>query len=254
MWAGMSSGPSSVCVQYAASSGTAASKKASKSARTSGEAFSLSVSAAEVCWMNRCSSPRAHLAELGQRRGHLTGDEVEAARAGLEDEVALEPHAGGEATRPCRHPDQPAAECVRVGDPLLALLMGEDGLHWQAEPLDLAHEIAPQPLRRPLGQGRDDDLVEVPVAHGLLDGGEGVGPADQPLDRAAGGAPQQRDRVLERPVGLLAIGDVRDEDGELARSAQAPLAHLLQQPVGGRGAVGHDEDPLGRGRVHLDLL
>ena len=44
MWAGMSSGPSIVCVQYGASSGTAALKYASKSSRTSGEAFSFSVS------------------------------------------------------------------------------------------------------------------------------------------------------------------------------------------------------------------
>ena len=57
MCAGMSSGPSSVCVQYGASSGTAASNQVSKSRRTSGEAFSLSVSDADVWRMNRCSSP-----------------------------------------------------------------------------------------------------------------------------------------------------------------------------------------------------
>src|SRR3954451_24841090 len=57
MCAGMSSGPSSVCVQYGASSGTAASNHDSKSRRTSGEAFSLSVSEAEVWSMKRCSSP-----------------------------------------------------------------------------------------------------------------------------------------------------------------------------------------------------
>src|SRR5215213_2178944 len=57
MCAGMSSGPSSVCVQYGASSGTAASNQDSKSRRTSGEAFSFSVSDAEVWSMKRCSSP-----------------------------------------------------------------------------------------------------------------------------------------------------------------------------------------------------
>src|SRR3954451_18841745 len=57
MWAGMASGPSSVWVQYGASSGTAASKYDSKSRRTSGDAFSLSVSDADVCSRKRCSSP-----------------------------------------------------------------------------------------------------------------------------------------------------------------------------------------------------
>ena len=80
MCAGMSSGPSIVCVQYGASSGTASLNQDSKSSRTSGEAFSLSVSDAEVWRMNRCSSPVAHVAELGQRLEHLAGDEVEAAR------------------------------------------------------------------------------------------------------------------------------------------------------------------------------
>src|SRR3954453_20681779 len=55
-WAGMSSSPSSVCVQ-AKSAGTAALAHVSKSRRTSGEAFSLSVSDADVCWMSRCSRP-----------------------------------------------------------------------------------------------------------------------------------------------------------------------------------------------------
>ena len=51
MCAGMSSGPSSVWVQ-AKSSGTARSNHALKSRRTSGEAFSLSVSDADVWRMN----------------------------------------------------------------------------------------------------------------------------------------------------------------------------------------------------------
>ena len=57
MCAGMSSEPSSVCVQNGASSGTASSNHDSKSRRTSGEAFSLSVSDADVCWSSRCASP-----------------------------------------------------------------------------------------------------------------------------------------------------------------------------------------------------
>ena len=57
MCAGMSSGPSSVCVQNGASSGTASSNQVSKSRRTSGEAFSLSVSDADVWLEHRWASP-----------------------------------------------------------------------------------------------------------------------------------------------------------------------------------------------------
>src|SRR5204862_5517551 len=57
-WAGMSSGPSSVCDQYGAPSGTAWSNQVAKSRRTSGEAFSFRVSEAEVCWMNRSEERR----------------------------------------------------------------------------------------------------------------------------------------------------------------------------------------------------
>ena len=57
MWAGMSSGPSSVWVQYEASSGTARENQVSKSRRTSGLAFSFSVRDAEVWRMWRCRRP-----------------------------------------------------------------------------------------------------------------------------------------------------------------------------------------------------
>ena len=59
MCAGMSSGPSSVCVQYGASSGTARSNHVAKSRRTSGDAFSLSVSAALVWRMKQVREPDA---------------------------------------------------------------------------------------------------------------------------------------------------------------------------------------------------
>ncbi len=65
MCAGMSSSPSRVCVQYEAPSGTAWSNQASKSRRTSGEAFSFSASDAEVCWISRCSSPTCSSASSG---------------------------------------------------------------------------------------------------------------------------------------------------------------------------------------------
>ena len=64
-WAGMSSGPSMRCVQNGARSGTAASNQLSKSRLTSGEAFSLSASDAEVCWIRRWSRPARRRASSG---------------------------------------------------------------------------------------------------------------------------------------------------------------------------------------------
>ena len=57
MWAGMSSGPSSVWANSGQPSGTASSNHAPKSRRTSGEAFSFRVSDADVCCMNRVAIP-----------------------------------------------------------------------------------------------------------------------------------------------------------------------------------------------------
>ena len=68
MWAGMSSGPSSVCVQPPKSSGTAASNQVSKSRRTSGEAFSLRVSDADVWRMAGGSRPTSSSASSGSAR------------------------------------------------------------------------------------------------------------------------------------------------------------------------------------------
>src|SRR4051794_30457718 len=81
--AGMSSGPSSVCRQYGAPSGTTSLNHDSKSRRTSGEAFSFSVRDAEVCWMNTWCHSDAQIAELGQRALHLARDQVEPARPRL---------------------------------------------------------------------------------------------------------------------------------------------------------------------------
>ena len=68
MWAGMSSGPSNVCVQPRKSSSTASLNHVSKSSRTSGEAFSLSVSDADVWLDEQVQQPDAELAQLGQAR------------------------------------------------------------------------------------------------------------------------------------------------------------------------------------------
>ena len=65
MWAGMSSEPSSTWLQYAADSGTASFAHSSKSRRTSGEAFSFSVSEADVCLMKTVAIPTAISANSG---------------------------------------------------------------------------------------------------------------------------------------------------------------------------------------------
>ena len=57
MCAGMSSSPSAVWVQKSAPSGTERENQASKSRRTSGLAFSFSVSDADVCWISKWSRP-----------------------------------------------------------------------------------------------------------------------------------------------------------------------------------------------------
>ena len=59
MCAGMSSEPSSTWLQKAADSGTASFGHDSKSRRTSGEAFSFSVSDADVCLMKIVAMPTA---------------------------------------------------------------------------------------------------------------------------------------------------------------------------------------------------
>src|SRR5215218_599296 len=152
------------------------------------------------------------------------------------------------------HADHPAAERVRVRDALLGRLARLDGRHWQPQALDLAHEVPAQPLGCLLRQRRDDDLVEVPVADGVLDRGERVGTADEPLYRATGRAPKHRHGVLERPIGSLAVGDVRDKQRELARAALPTFAYLLQQAGRRRRAVRHDEYALLRLRLHFRLL
>jgi hypothetical protein len=57
-------------------------------------------------------------------------------------------------------------------------------------------------------QCRDDDLVEVAIVNGLLDGPERVRAADQMLDRCAGGGRQQRHGVVHGPVGGPAVVDL----------------------------------------------
>ena len=93
---------------------------------------------------------------------------------------------------------------------------GSDDSRRQARRLDAADQVAPEPLRRLLRQRGDDDLVEVPVAHRRFDGLERVRASDESFDLPSCGWPQTPLCRLQRPVGCLAVGDVRNEQGELA--------------------------------------
>lgn len=74
MCAGMSSSPSSVCCQGASRpSGTARRAHDSKSARTSGSAFSFSTREADVCWRKTCKSPQLAAASGDGERAAASG-------------------------------------------------------------------------------------------------------------------------------------------------------------------------------------
>ena len=66
--------------RYGKSSGAIAESDDSRSAGTSGSAFSLIESEADVCWMNTCNRPAQNLLQFGQRGEQLFGDEMESSR------------------------------------------------------------------------------------------------------------------------------------------------------------------------------
>ena len=103
--AGMSSGPSSVCVQPPKPSGTTASNHVSKSWRTSGEAFSLRVSDADVWRRKRWQSPARSVAQLraaARRTSRVTRWKPRG--RGREGQVTLEPHRAAIVPRAGRPP------------------------------------------------------------------------------------------------------------------------------------------------------
>src|SRR3954451_24940876 len=93
----------------------------------------------------------------------------------------------------------------------------DDRRDGKAEALRLADEVAAQPLGDRTRQRRDDDLVVGAPADGVAHGPDGVLAAEDRLHRPVGGAAQQRQRGLDRPVGRLAALDVGDEQRERAR-------------------------------------
>ena len=84
---------------------------------------------------------------------------------------------------------------------------------------DAPDQVAPQPLRD--RRGSVETMISSNPPRGpLLDRLERVGPADQPSTFLPPRV-EQPERGLQRPVGRLAVGDVRNEEGELAGPVSA---------------------------------
>jgi hypothetical protein len=98
----------------------------------------------------------------------------------------------------------------------LALLCLRDRRHRHTQPLDAVRQVAPQPLRDPPGQRRDDHLIERALAQRGLHRLERVLLTDDALDRGAGRALEQRQRRVERPVRAALARLVRDQQREAA--------------------------------------
>jgi hypothetical protein len=109
------------------------------------------------------------------------------------------------------------------------LLSRNNGRDRNADPLNPADQVAPQPFRGLLGQRRDEDLVEVVFTNRVLDRGEWVRAADQMIDRAAGRSAQERDGGFQCPIGRLAVVDVRDQQRERGRLALRTTSDFVQE-------------------------
>ena len=222
MWAGMSSGPSIVCVQYGASSGTASLNQDSKSSRTSGEAFSFSVSDADVWRMNRCSEPDAQLAQLGQRRLDLARDEVEAARPRAQRDLALDPHGrAGYAGQPRHaHVDALAAERDALGleQRALARALGQRAVGAHDPPP--RHVGSSQREQHGAGEAR---RARRDVAVGAHEARRGVADAGQDL---LGARSSSRISSRDAPRHLL---DRRPRPGDRRARRGRPVALVLRR-------------------------
>ena len=234
MWAGMSSGPSIVCVQYGASSGTASLNQASKSSRTSGEAFSFSVSDADVWRMNTCSSPTREVAQLRQRLEHVARDQVKAARARPQGDLALDPHAAY-GIRAARMSTLLAAERHALGlqQRALARALGQ-------RPVG-AHD--PPPRQRRIAVGVQHRAREARRAGGDVAVGadEALGHRADALEHAR---PRVRSRRRMRPSsramrhGTYSIVARDPETGELGAAVQSHWFSVGSLCVWARPGVG----------------
>ena len=80
-------------------------------------------------------------------------------------------------------------------------------------------------------------LVEAAVADRRFDRGDRIGAADAAVDASSGRSREERQRRLQRPIGVLAIADVRDQQGELTGALLSPAANLGQQSLRRRGPL-----------------
>jgi len=123
------------------------------------------------------------------------------------------------------------------------LLSRHYGCDRNAEPADAVDEVTAQPFGGLFGQRRDDDFVEVVLAHRLLDSRVRVGAADQMIDGPASRSAQEWDGDFQRPVGRLARSDVRNQQCELGRLRLGSKSDLIQEPRRRCGSIRHDQDP-----------
>ena len=117
-----------------------------------------------------------------------------------------------------------------------------------------ADQVAPQPLRDRSWKRRDDDLVEIAVAHRLLHRDERIRAADTALDGSVRGPCEERQRGLQRPVRRLAIAHVGNQQHELRRPRLRSTGHFIEQPRRGGRPIRHHEDPRRSRRVHDVIL
>src|SRR5207237_9518252 len=93
-------------------------------------------------------------------------------------------------------------------------------------------EVAPEPARALLREGRDDDLVHPLVADGLHRRRVGIGMRDLAVGVDAG-APELSERAPQPPLGLRvrALGRIalRAHDQAARRAALRPFADALEQ-------------------------
>ena len=95
-------------------------------------------------------------------------------------------------------------------------------------PLDTPDEVWPEPLRHSLGQRRDEDLVEVAIADGSLDGVERVLLARQAVNGTSSRTLEQWNGMLHRPVrgadcgasGISSVNVFGRSPGELLDALQ----------------------------------
>jgi hypothetical protein len=89
-----------------------------------------------------------------------------------------------------------------------------------------------------------------PVADGAPHRLERIRSADESLNRTSGGALQQRQSALQRPVSGVAVVPVRHQQRELTRSGSRALRHGLKKTMRRCRPVGDDQDPSGSRRFH----